>query len=221
MRKVELALTLLIGALVALNANATLVSIDNCVGANSCEITTTPPNPVVRDPNNGILLGWDEVQNFTLTEPLRVDRVFDPTADFITALSDGDYLIAAGTVVASHYFQWDPGNSSSGTVSATLVLDSQVFALITSDQNLFASDEFLGLPNLDYADFGNRGLESNDLAEFNGPNVDITWQATSPGDWTRLITAFSPTAPPPTPVPEPSSLFLLGLGVLGLLRLRR
>jgi len=223
MRKTSIALLALAGSVASFGANATLVSINNCVGANSCEITTTPPNPVVPNPNNGILLAWDEVQNFTLTEPLRVDRVFDPTADFITDLGNGDFLINAGTIVSSHYLQWDPGNSSASTVTATIILDSQVFAFITADQNLFDSDDLLGLPSLDYNDFGLRGLESGDLTDFSGENVDIRWNASSPGDWTRLITAFSPSAPDPdpTPVPEPSTFLLFALGLIGLRSLRR
>ena len=62
---------------------ATLIELADCVGANTCEITNTPPNPVTPDPNNGILLAWDEVQNFELLVDLRVDRVFDPLASFV------------------------------------------------------------------------------------------------------------------------------------------
>ncbi|MDJ0805792.1 MAG: PEP-CTERM sorting domain-containing protein [Gammaproteobacteria bacterium] len=199
-------------AISSLSASATLVSITNCTGAIDCVITTTPPNPVLPNPNDGILLTWDERQNVTLTEDLRVDRVFDPTADFITALGNGDFLIQAGTIVSSHYLQWDPGNGSSSTVSATINLDSQVFAFITADQNLFDSDDALGLPGLDYNDFRLRGLEGGDTTVFNGENTDIRWSAGSPGDWTRLITAYSPTAS----VPEPASLLLPGVGLAGL-----
>jgi hypothetical protein len=53
------------------------------------------PNPVVQNPNDGILLVWNEVQNFVLTEDLRVDRVADETLPFVTAVGN-DFLIAAG-----------------------------------------------------------------------------------------------------------------------------
>lgn len=191
------------------NTQATLIAIDNCVGANSCDITVTPPSLVEQNPNNGILLAWDEVQNYTLMQDLVVDRVFDPAASFVEALPNGDFIIKAGTIIASHYFQWDPGAGSSSRVEATIRLDSQVFAFITADQNLFDSD-FLGLPSVNYNNFGLRGLESGDTTTFNGPDVDISWFAGSPGDWTRLITAYSPTAS----VPEPSTLILFALAIM-------
>ncbi len=190
------------------SAQSTLITIDNCTGAISCDITNTPPILVEQNPNNGILLAWDEVQNYTLTQDLVVDRVFDSTASFVEALPNGDFLIKAGTIIASHYLQWDPSPASSNRVEATIRLDSQVFAFITADQNLFDSD-FLGLASVDYNDFGLRGLEGGDTTTFNGPDVDISWFASSPGDWTRLITAYSPAAS----VPEPNTFILLSLAV--------
>lgn len=204
-----------ITALGAGSAQATIAGYSSCVGAaggtSGCVITATPPNPVVQNPNDGILLGWNELQNVTLTGDLRVDRVFDENASFVEVDPGGGFIIKAGTIVSSHYFQWDPGNGSSSTVSATIDFDSQIFAFITADQKLFDSDAALGLPSLDYSDFTLRGLEAADSTNFNGPSVDINWVASSPGDWTRLITAFSPTA-----VPSPATAAILGLGVLGL-----
>lgn len=198
-------------------AHATIVGYTNCTGALSCSVTATPPNPVTANPNDGILLGWNEVQNTTLTSDLFVDRVFDASAPFVSSDGSGGFIIAAGTIVSSHYFQWDPGNGSSTRVDATINLDSQVFAFITDTQKLFDSDAALGLPGLDYNDFGLRGLESNDATNFNGEDVDISWSAGNPGDWTRLITAFSPAAA----VPEPGAIALLGLGFAGLILTRR
>lgn len=205
-------------------AHATIVGYTGCTGANFCSVVggplpsdpATPPNPVTQNPNDGVLLGWDEVQNTTLTADLRVDRVFDASASFVEADGSG-FIIKAGTIVSSHYFQWDPGLGSSSTVGATINLDSQVFAFITDTQKLFDSDAALGLAGLDYNDFGLRGLESADSTNFNGEDVDISWTASSPGDWTRLITAFSPAAA----LPEPGVMAVLGLGFAGLIAVRR
>ena len=175
-------------------ARATLMGFSNVTGANDAIITDTPPNPVAPNPNDGILLAWDEVQNHQLTTNLAVDRVADPSADFIEPDGHGGYLIKAGTIVSSHYLQWDPGAGSSSRVQATIHFDSDIFAFITADQKMFDSDSILGLPELDYSDFLNRGLEGADTTNIRGSEVDIDWTASSPGDWTRLITAFSPTA---------------------------
>lgn len=205
-----------IAAFGAAGAQATITGYSTCLGAVGCEVTATPPNPVVQNPNNGILLGWNELQNVTLTSDLRVDRVFDQNASFVEVDPGGGFIIKAGTIVSSHYFQWDPGNGSSATVSATLDFDSQIFAFITADQKLFDSDAALGLPTLDYSDFGLRGLEAGDTTDFNGPSVDVNWTASSPGDWTRLITAFSPTA-----VPSPATAAILAFGLVALALQRR
>ena len=203
-------------------SKATLIQFDNCTGANQCIITTSPPNPIVANPNNGLLLSWDEVQNFVLTDDLSVDRVFDNTVDFVGSNDRDDYYIRTGTIVSSHYFQWDPGAGSSKSVSATIRLDSQVFAFITSDENLFNSDELLGLKGLNYADFRMRGLERKDITNFNGSDVDIRWKASKPGDWARLITAFSPNVNKHTfqQVPEPDMLLFFVSALLMMMKKR-
>lgn len=196
--------------------HASLLSISPCVGAVSCDVTTSPPTTVSQDPNDDILLAWDEKQNVTLTQNLYVDRVFDATASFVGQDSRG-YYITSGTVVSSHYVQWDP--LGSGSVQATINTDSQIFAFLTSDQNLFDSDDDLGLAGVDYNNFLLRGLEGGDIINFNGNSVDIDWFAGSPGDWTRMITAFSPAAV--SAVPVPAAVFMFAPALLGFLGFRR
>ena len=200
---------------------ATATSVDVTTGGVSYVIGTPEPIPFTLIGNNynvPVLYVWDEVQNFVLPGDLYVDRVFDDTADFIGSDSSG-YYIKPGTIVSSHYVQWDP---VSGSVQATLGFDSQIFAFITADQKLSDSDSWLGLSGINYGDFTARGLESNDITNFNGSNVDINWSASNPGDWTRLLTAYSPGGgEPPTGVPEPATMLLLGSGLIGLVGFRR
>lgn len=172
---------------------AHLVRITGCRGANDCIITGSPPGHIKKDPNSGVLMAWNEKQNVKLRSNLPVDRVFDPSAPFVERTSDG-FVIKAGTVVSSHYIQWDPGRGSESSVRALIHADSQIFAFITDDQKLFETDTAIGRTGLNYNDFKNRSLENEDKTAFQGKGVKINWRATSPGDWTRLITAYSPTA---------------------------
>lgn len=192
--------------------SATAISITDRSGALDYIIGTPETVPftlVGNNYNDNILYVWDEVQNFTLIQDLFVDRVADAGASYVGGTA-GNYFIKAGTIVSSHYVQWDP--SSSTRVEATLNFDSDIFAFITGDTRLSNSD-YLGLPGINYGDFLLRGLESGDTTAFNGGSVDISWNANNPGDWTRLITAFSPAG---DPVPEPATLSLLGMGLVGL-----
>ncbi len=200
-------------AFTSLSVQATLMQITNCSGAISCEITTNPPSIVNGSLDDGKLLAWDEVQNYTLMSDLHVDNVFDPNASFVSGTS-GNYILEAGTIVSSHYIQWDPAQA--GSVLANITLDSQVFALITSDNNLNVSDLFLGLSSVTYDNFYLRGLESGDQTTFNGNSIDINWYANVPGDWARLITAYSPGANIPQSVPEPSTVSIFLLMLMGL-----
>ncbi|MEM7058008.1 MAG: hypothetical protein AAF557_10505 [Pseudomonadota bacterium] len=168
---------------------AEVLEIPRCDGALACEITDAPPNPVMPDPDNGKLLVWNERQNIILKEDLVLDRVADPGSPFVARRDDGRYVIRAGTLVSSHYLQWDPSWESADFVSATIKLDQPIFGFIIGDQNLFDSDAQLGLPGIDYSDFWLRGLEDEDWTRMRDDEVDISWWASSPGDWTRLITA--------------------------------
>ncbi len=178
-------------------AAAAITGISFCNGAIYCEVTANPPNTITPDPNDGVLRVWDEVQNLTLTSALRVDRVFDGVADFITDLGNGEFEINAGTVISSHYIQWDPGNDSSNRAVAYLDADALNYAVIGSDGNLAASDTLLGLAGIDYGSFTGRGLDSNDITNFNTATLVLSFEATSPGDWARLITGFSAVADVP------------------------
>jgi hypothetical protein len=157
-----------------------------------------PPNSVGNDtfqsPN---LFGFDEDQNILLAAPLTVDVGSSP--------------IPAGTLVASHYIFFDPGPSQQ--VIGTVDFDADVLAIMTSTTNLAASD-FLANTGVNYLNPGARGLEPGDSVTISGPRqILFDTFASSPGDYVRVLTEFSPTA---AAVPEPGSLSLLGSSLVGL-----
>lgn len=162
-----------------------------------------PPNSVGNDnfqsPN---LFGFDEDQNILLVAPLVVDAGASP--------------IAAGTTVASHYVFFDPGPSQH--VIGTVDFDADILGIITSTATLAASD-FLANTGVDYLNPGLRGLEAGDSVTISGARqILFDTVASSPGDYVRVLTAFSPAA---AAVPEPDSAVLLAGGLVALALRRR
>lgn len=162
-----------------------------------------PPNSVGENtfdtPN---LYAFNEDQNILLGAPLVVDVGTSP--------------IAAGTFVASHYVFFDPGPGQ--TMIGTVDFDAPILAIVTSTGNLFASD-FLANTGVNYLNPANRGLEAGDFVTISGPNqIEFNVFASNPGDYVRVLTAFSPTA-----APEPATLAILGgaAAAFGLWRTRR
>ncbi len=206
-------------------ARAAILAIENCSG--NCSIVTAPENTVIdRNPNNETLIVWNEVQNILLTEDLEIDVVADLDASYIRHSGNRHY-IKAGTMISSHHIQWDngsaPGNQR-GTIMADLLFDAQIYGMITTKNLLSHSDAMLGLPGYEYRNFGARGLERNDKYSITGMQANVELRATSPGDWTRFITAASPfnlNNNNATEVPAPPSLALFLIGAVALSALRR
>jgi hypothetical protein len=95
--------------------------------------------------------------------------------------------------------------------------DSDILGIITTTNDLAASD-FLANTGVNYLNPGNRGLEAGDSVTMNGPRqILFDTVASSPGDYVRVLTAFSPAAS----TPEPGNLVLLGSGLMALTGLRR
>lgn len=172
---------------------------------------STPPNTVGNDTfQNNNLYGFDEGQNIVLPAALQVDDLANGLGG-----GSGPGTLAAGTVVASHYIFFDPKDPASqkGLVN----FDSAILAVISST-NLLAASDFLIQTGVDYLNPSARGLEVGDTVTISGlSQIRVDWGASTPGDYVRVLTAFSPS------VPEPSSWAMLAGGVLlmGALRKRR
>jgi len=141
-----------------------------------------PANSVGQDtfesPN---LYAFDEDQNIHLKADLAADV--------------GQHLIPAGKVVASHYVFFDPGPGTE--IFGVVDFDSRVLAIITGTDTLAASD-FLANTGVHYLSPSARGLEPGDYVTISDTN-QITFHtvASSPGDYVRVLTEFSPKASRP------------------------
>ena len=160
-----------------------------------------PANSVGKDNfQSNDLFAFNEDQNIILAAPLVLDV--------------GLGSIAAGTIVASHYVFFDPAQSQ--RVIGTVNFDSDILGVITSTGHLSASD-FLANTGVNYLSPAARGLEPGDSVTISGPRqILFDTVADSPGDYIRVITRFSPTGGGGGAVPEPGSVAVLGVGLLGL-----
>lgn len=126
------------------------------------------------------LFGFNEDQNFNIPSSLKADI--------------GQSLLPSDTLVASHYIFFDPGPLKRAI--GHVIFDAEVLAIMTSTANLAASD-FLANVSAIYLSSSLRGLERRDVVTINAENpnrIDINFQAGSPGDYIRVLTALSPGA---------------------------
>ncbi|MCH8922355.1 MAG: hypothetical protein IIA67_04300 [Planctomycetes bacterium] len=138
------------------------------------------------------LFGFNELQEFTLTEPLSVDMLVDGAG----GLAPG--VLPAGTTVASHYIFFDSKELKS--VQGNVRFDQDILAVITTEVDLDNSD-FLGHPSVHYISKFLRGLEG-DTVTWSGPNeITVSFTTATPGDYIRVLTE----------VPEPSTLLMASM----------
>lgn len=216
--------TALAGLFIHWSAEATIIDGGVSLGAGSFVKLTVPFTE--SDPDNTVgedtfqtsnLYGFDEGQNIELTTDLAVNRLADGTGG---GLLSG--VLPAGTVVASHYIFFDPlgVEGQNGFVE----FDSDVLGIISSRANLAASD-FLINNGVTYLNPRARGLEAGDQAVIAGlRRINVGWAASSPGDFIRVLTAFSPGAAPGPgggTIPAPATLALLVVGLVGMGYMRR
>ena len=177
------------GSFVELTPGFTDSNPDNTVGNNTFQNTN--------------LYGFNEDQNTeVLNNPLAVDILS----------TGGSGSLSVGTIVASHYIFFDPAGGSSQT--GWVDFDADILAIVTSTNNLLASD-YLANTGVNYLNPTLRGLESGDSVSIDNSlayRMNVDWYAATPGDYVRVLTAYSPGAN----VPEPGSFLLLSLGLAGL-----
>jgi len=181
-------------------------------GVGATFVTLTPPLANPFGPANSVgndtfqsvnLYGFNEDQNIVLAAPLSVNTV-----------PAGPLVLPVGTTVASHYIFFDP---TSGSIDGTVDFDSDIVAIISSTGFLLASD-FLANSGVNYLNPGARGLEAGDSVTISGAQqIRFDTTASTPGDYVRVLTEFSPGAE----IPEPGTASLLCVGALGLLGLSR
>ncbi|MGR8929851.1 MAG: VPLPA-CTERM sorting domain-containing protein [Gammaproteobacteria bacterium] len=168
---------------------------------------STPDNTVGDDTfQNPNLYGFDEDQNIPIASPLAVNILADGNGG-----QSGAGVVPAGSTVASHYVFFDPNATT--TQIGTVTFDSDIFGVITSTANLEASD-FLVNTGVTYLNPSLRGLEAGDHVTITAlRTITVDWSASTPGDYVRVLTDFSPGAT----VPLPAGFWLFGTGIAGLI----
>ena len=155
--------------------------------------------------NNMNLYGFDEGQNIEIPVDLTVDILADGAGG-----GNGSGTVPAGSTVAGHYVFFDP---ISGSQVGTVTFDSDIFGIMTKTNTLAASD-FLINTGVNYLNPSLRGLESGDKVTITSlRTITVDWTASSPGDYIRVLTDFSPGAV----VPVPGAVWLFGGGLLALI----
>jgi len=129
--------------------------------------------------NDDNLYAFDEDQNITLSEPMRVD------------IGGGDTgVIAQGTVVASHYVFFD---SLDSIQYGYVYFDAPVLG-VAAFQDTMAATDFLANTSVNYISTELRGLEPGDYVWIDKDDPHrlwVYWAGSSPGDYIRVFTERS------------------------------
>ncbi|MEM7740527.1 MAG: VPLPA-CTERM sorting domain-containing protein [Pseudomonadota bacterium] len=202
-------LSFVLGGLIGLSAAHAAV-----VSTSGSAILTGSPFPPEQD---GTIFVFDEQQNVAFDT--------DQGLDFGS--------IADGTLVNSHYIQFDPASATGQVGEGTIVFDGPILGVITSTANLNANvgnttaDFYFGLSGTlgaypTGADASARGIGSpdDDLQVVLGSNtliiesLEIPTGADGNIDGIRVLTAANP-------IPIPAALWPMLTAMGGLIALRR
>ena len=104
--------------------------------------------------------------------------------------------------------------NSSGTLIYTANLLNNAALIMATNPGNGSSDYLFELDSATAFDLACGGAGMCAAGDMLALDAEVTLDAGGPESWTLINTAAPP--PPPPPVPEPSSLALLGTGVLGL-----
>jgi hypothetical protein len=123
-------------------------------------------------------------------------------------------MIPDQTIVASHYIFFDPTGNTQIFQEGYVTFDAKIIGVITSTALLTATD-YLANNLVTYLSPTFRGLENGDTAVIDAGNdkkLNLSWFASNPGDYVRVLTEYSPGAVPDTG----ATALLLGLGLAAL-----
>ena len=169
---------------------------------------------------------WFKEGTFTLMSPVHVDITTTGSYTEGSTLTGGN--IATGTTVNSYFLHFDPtGQPSDGKIAiGTFSFPNPILGIIVLDASLDATDTLLGASGTIYPTGEKwRGLEVGPGVDVDSPDTIIYdadyWNV---GAITEVIFAKGvgiDQVRAITAVPIPTSFFLLGCGLIGLVGLRR
>lgn len=203
----------LIAGLFSASANAGLISVSGPASSlnTNAEIISAPLNMGDDNATNQAQQGFNEIQNYLLTNDLQVD---------------GGVIIAGATIDSHMIFLNTAGNTAASHIGVDWTFSGTILGVM-SDYNgsmESSSSSFLGAPGTVYpGSFAARGLEGNlsncntqDCYSFFGDTLSLTMRVSEPGDWVRVITVSDNVSINTAQVPEPSTLLIFSLGLVGL-----